>query len=302
MKSYFGGIEGGGTKFRLIVANSPQDILAEQQFITTSPTEILKKCVKFFSFIEHINHCRIEAIGFGSFGPLDLDPKSSRYGFLTKTPKPSWSNTNVLGFLQNRIDRPIFLETDVNCAALGEHAWGATQGLDDFVYITIGTGIGGGVFFNGKPLHGLVHSELGHMLIPHDKIRDPFAGICPFHGDCLEGLASGLSISKRWGQSAGFLQQEHPAWDLEAWYLGLAITNIILTISPRRVVLGGGVMNQNSLLLKICAHVHTNLKGYIQPLRSKASLKPFIVLPGLGDRSGVLGAISLARNLFQKNK
>jgi fructokinase len=302
MKRYFGGIEGGGTKFRLIVANSPHDVLAEEQFITTSPTETLKKCVKFFRFIDQLNDCQIEAVGVGSFGPLDLDPNSPRYGFLTRTPKPAWSNTNILGFLQDRFDCPIFLDTDVNCAALGEHAWGAAQGLNDFVYITVGTGIGGGVFCNGRPLHGLVHSELGHMLIPHDKVHDPFAGICPFHGDCLEGLASGLAISKRWGQSAGSLPQNHPAWDLEAGYLGLAITNIILTLSPYRVVLGGGVMNQNSMLVKIRAHVNTNLKGYVQPLRSKTSINSLIVLPGLGEKAGVLGAVSLARNLFQKKK
>ncbi len=296
MIDFFGGIESGGTKIRVIVANDPNNVFAESQFTTTAPVESLQKCIEFFNTTEEKIGNNIKAIGFGSFGPLDLDPLSPTFGYITGTPKPDWSNYDVLGFMKSNMNHPVFLETDVNCAALGERTWGAAQGLNDFVYITIGTGIGGGVFINGKPLHGLIHSELGHMFIPHDVNADAFTGCCQFHNDCMEGLASGPAIQARWGQPAEKLPKDHPAWDLEAKYISVFLANIILAMSPRRIILGGGVMQKEGLLKKIHQHLPGLLNNYVHSTWVIEKLTEYIVLPGLKDRSGVLGAIALARS------
>jgi fructokinase len=298
MTEYYGGIESGGTKFKLIVAHDPTGILAEQQFKTTTPGECLQKCAAFFNQTESRFNITLRAVGFGSFGPLDLDPASPTFGFLTGTPKPAWSNTNILGSMTNALHCPVFLETDVNCAALGERVWGAARDLDDFIYVTVGTGIGGGVFLNGKPLHGLIHSELGHMYIPHDTTMDPFPGCCPFHGDCLEGLANGPALQARWGQPAEQLPADHPAWDLEAEYLSLAMANIILIISPRRIILGGGVMQKEGLLEIIRERTRALLKGYVRSEQISKGMSKFLVSPELKERAGLFGAIALARRVI----
>jgi len=191
---------------------------------------------------------------------------------------------------------PVGFDTDVNGAALGENRWGAAQGLDTFLYLTIGTGIGGGGLVGGKLMHGLIHPEMGHVRLPHDREQDPFDGLCPYHGDCLEGLASGPAIEKRWGTPAHALPEAHPAWELEARYLALALTGYICTLSPQRIVLGGGVMQQQSLFPRIRQNVLELLNGYVQSPALLDRIDEYIVPPGLGNQAGVLGAIALAQD------
>jgi fructokinase len=292
--NFFGGIEGGGTHFNCIIAKDPENILSEMSFSTTSPSETVDKVVHFF--VEHIKRgVDICSVGLGSFGPLDLNTTSETFGSITHTPKPGWSNTPILKMISEKLPVPVSLDTDVNCAALGEGLWGEAQRLTDFLYITVGTGIGGGLIIHGKPVHGMVHSELGHILIPHDREKDPFTGICPFHGDCLEGLACGPSLKVRWKQLPEDLPASHPAWDLEAEYLATALHNLIYTISPQRVILGGGVMKQVQLYSIIHQKVLEKLKDYAINPFLKDHIEKFIVPPGLDHRSGALGAIALAK-------
>jgi fructokinase len=182
----------------------------------------------------------------------------------------------------------------VNAAALGEYRWGAAQGCAIAVYLTIGTGIGGGVVAYERRLHGLVHPEMGHMRLPHDWQRDPFAGACPYHGDCLEGLASGPALAKRWGQPAQTLGADHVAWVLQAHYLALALVNLVCTLSPERIIVGGGVMDQPQLFPLIRAEVQQILNGYVQAPEILEQIDRYIVPPTLGGQAGILGAIALA--------
>jgi len=289
-----GGIEGGGTKFVCAVGTGPDDIQREERFPTTTPTETMEKAIVFFKQAER-DFGKLSALGFASFGPIDPNPASPTYGFILQTPKPNWSNANVLGMLKSAFDIPIAFDLDVNGAAMGEGTWGAAQGLDTFIYLTVGTGIGGGVMANGKLLHGLLCPELGHILLPHDRERDPFEGGCPFHKDCFEGLASGPALEKRWGQKAETLPLDHPAWELEAHYISLALANYIYTLSPQRIIIGGGVGGNEKLLPLIRRNVQTALNGYIQSPAITQNITDYIVSPGLGARSGMLGAIALAQ-------
>lgn len=293
MVEFFGGIEAGGTKWICAAGLGPDQILDQARIATTTPGETLAAAIAFFRQVQGAN--RLAALGIGSFGPIDLHPESETYGYITSTPKPGWANTNVVGPIWEALQVPIGFDTDVNAAALGEAYWGAARGLDDFIYLTIGTGIGGGSLANGKLIHGLLHPEVGHLLVPHDWSIDPFEGTCPFHGDCLEGLASGPAIKARWGQPAETLPPGHPAWELEARYLSLALVNLILTLSPGRIVLGGGVMQQVQLFPQIRERVLETLNGYVRSPSLTKRMGEYIVPPILGDRSGVLGAIALAR-------
>jgi fructokinase len=288
----YGGIEAGGTKFVCLVGSGPGDIHAELRFPTTTPPETLGRAVEFFR--QQAKEYRLAGIGVGSFGPVDLDPASPTFGFITTTPKPGWANTDVAGTLQSALQLPVAFDTDVNAAALGEYRWGASAGVDPSVYITIGTGIGAGGILNGALMHGLVHPETGHLLLPHDRQADPYPGYCPFHGDCFEGLASGPALKARWGVPAETLPEDHPAWELEAGYIALALANVILAVSPRRIVLGGGVMQNQQLFPLIRKRVQTLLNGYIHSRAILEYIDAYIVPPGLGNRSGILGAIALA--------
>jgi fructokinase len=290
----FGGIEAGGTKFVCMVGSGPDAIAAETRFATTSPAETLQRAIRFFQ--EQAMEEGLAGIGVGSFGPLDLDPASPTYGYITTTPKAGWAHTDLVGCLQGALQVPVAIDTDVNAAAFGEFVWGAAQGIDPFIYNTIGTGIGAGGIIHGEPIHGLLHPESGHMRIPHDRNLDPYAGSCPFHGDCFEGLASGGSLRGRWGLSAEQIQDDHPAWDLEAHYLALALVNQICMLSPRRVVLGGGVMKHLPLFERVRCKVQEYLNGYIDLEEVRAGIETYIVPPSLGDRSGCLGAIAMAEN------
>ena len=283
-----GAIEGGGTKWVLGAGTSPDD-LQTISIPATTPAETLQKAADFF------RDKAITALGIGCFGPLDLHPASPLYGHITSTPKPGWRNTDVLGELSRAIQVPVSLDTDVNAAAMGEARWGAAQGLTDFVYVTVGTGIGGGAMAGGRIIHGLTHPEMGHMHVPHNLDRDPFQGCCPFHGDCLEGLASGPAIRARWRIPGEELPLDHPAWKLEAHYLAAALANIIYTLSPQRIILGGGVMRQKQLFPLIRQELIEKLKGYIQSPELLGNIGAFVVPPGLGEHSGVAGALVLAK-------
>lgn len=297
MSTTYGGIEAGGTKFVCAVGTASGDLLAETQFPTTTPVETIGRAIAFFR--EQQERQSLAAVGIGSFGPVDLKAASPTFGHITGTPKPGWAHTDMVGTIEDALGIPASLDTDVNAAALGEHRWGAAQGLDTFIYVTVGTGIGGGGMVNGQLMHGLVHPEMGHIRIPHDWNTDPYAGFCAYHGDCLEGLAAGSAIELRWGQSPETLPADHPAWALEANYLAAGLANLICTLSPQRILIGGGVMKQPQLLPLVREGVLKLLNDYVQAPQILEEIDSYIVLPGLGDRAGVLGAIALAHQLHQ---
>lgn len=292
----FGGIEAGGTKFVCAVGTAPDDLI-KTQFSTTNPDETLGKAINFFK--EQARQKPLNAIGIASFGPLDLDKNSPKYGYITSTPKDSWSNIDIVKKIQSQIEIPVAIGTDVNGAALGEHIWGEARGLDTFIYLTVGTGIGGGGIINGKLMHGLLHPEMGHIRIPHDWRRDPYVGCCAYHGDCLEGLACGKAIELRWGKSPEKIPINHPAWELEASYLALAIHNFICTISPQIIIVGGGLMKNPGLMPAVRHKVALNLNKYVLSDAITSEIDHYIVPPALGDLAGVIGALEMAKAIDQ---
>ena len=292
MPKYYGGIEAGGTKFVCAIGSSQGEILAENRFATTSPSETLDKVVAFYQ--QYRSDFPLESIGIASFGPVDLNPDSATYGYITKTPKPGWSDCDVVGVISDNFGIPIGFDTDVNGALLGEFRWGAVQKIENCIYLTIGTGIGGGAMVGGKLVHGLVHPEMGHMRLQRDIDFDPFRGCCPFHGDCFEGLAAGTAVEARWKQKAETLLPDHPAWVLEADYIAQALHILICVLSPQRIVLGGGIMNQSQLFPLVRQKVLDSLNGYVKHSAILNNMDTFIVPPGLGNQAGVLGAIALA--------
>lgn len=294
MTNLFGGIEAGGTKFVCAVGTGPDDMRAEVRFPTKKPEETILRAVDFFRE-QAAKWGELTAVGIASFGPLDPNPASPKFGTITTTPKPGWADTDLAGAVKEALDVPVGFDTDVNGAALGEWRWGAAQGLDTFVYLTIGTGVGGGAMVNGKMLHGLVHPEMGHVKLPHDWNRDPFEGRCPYHGDCLEGMAAGPAISERWGKPAYELPPDHPAWELEAHYLAIALQGFICILSPQRIIMGGGVMEQPQLFALLREKVQEYLNGYVQHAVILDEIDRYIVPPGLGKQAGVLGAIALGQ-------
>jgi fructokinase len=278
-----GGLETGGSKVLCAIGTGPDDVRAHACFPTTSPAETLTRAIEFFRA-----HAPLAALGIASFGPLDLDPGSPSAGFITDTPKPGWSRVDVAGAFRRALQVPVTIDTDVNSAALAEWRWGAGIGCDPLVYVTVGTGIGGGAIVGGRTLHGPAHPEMGHMRVPRQP-ADPFPGACPFHGDCLEGLASGAAIRARRGLPGEALTVDDPVWALEARYLGLGLANIVTMLSPRRIIVGGGVMRRVSLLERVREEVRALLAGYVRVPEE------FLVPPALGERAGVLGALALAQ-------
>jgi fructokinase len=298
--SIYGGIEAGGTKFVCAIGSGPEDLQNEVRFETTSPQETINRTLEYFK--EQYLKQKLLAIGIGSFGPIELNRESSNYGFVKSTPKPGWSNINICGLIEEELKIPIGFNTDVNAAALGEYEWGAGRGLNNFIYLTIGTGIGGGVMINGRLLHGLQHPEMGHIFIPQDIKSDPYEGNCPFHKNCFEGLASGPAMKNRWGKSPEDLNEDHKAWDLEVQYISLALTNYICTLTPERIIIGGGIMEQKKLLPLIHTTVKKMLNNYIQLEEITDNIEKYIVLPSLGNKAGILGAIALAKKEYTKCK
>lgn len=298
MTQLFGGIEAGGTKFLCLVATSSGEVVEEKRIPTTLPGETIRKVLSFFT--PFARRGELAAMGIASFGPVDLNPGSPTFGFITSTPKTEWNSVDLRGSVARTLELPTAFDTDVNAAAFGEHYWTVgNEAIDPFVYVTVGAGIGMGVLANGRPLHGLVHTEAGHFAIPHDKTRDPFPGICPYHGDCLEGLASGTAMLHRWGKNAEQLPASHPGWELEAEYLALGLVNLIYAYSPGRIVLGGGVSQHPDLHGLVRKKVLETLNGYIQSQIILQTIDEYIVSPSLGNRSGVLGAIALAIDLVK---
>lgn len=291
----YGGIEAGGTKFVCVVGGGPEDIRAEERFPTAGPQQTLNQAVDFF----RRHAAGVAGLGVACFGPLDLNPASPTYGYITKTPKPGWSDTDVAAFLRRELRLPVAFDTDVNGAALGEALWGAGQGCDPLLYFTIGTGIGGGLLINGALAHGLVHPEMGHIRLPHDRELDPYPGSCPYHGDCFEGMACGVAMGQRWGQPAETLPPDHPAWDLEAHYVALALASMTCAISPQRIILGGGVMGQPGLISLVRRKTLALLNGYVRAEAILEHIDEYIVPPGLGGRSGMLGALALAKRAHE---
>ncbi len=292
----YGGLEAGGTKFVCAIGSGPDDLREVERFPTTTPAETLALVVDYFQ--RQQRRTPLAGIGVSSFGPVQPDPQKPQFGFITTTPKPGWGFADVVGPLR-ALGLPVGFDTDVNGAALGEHRWGAAQGLDTFVYLTVGTGLGGGGMVGGRLIHGMMHPEMGHMLLRRDPIKDPYGGYCIFHGDCFEGLVCGPAIQARWGVPAHELPANHPAWDLEAHYLALGLLNIILVLSPQRVILGGGVMEQGQLFPLVRHKVQTLLGTYLQTPEIQRDIDRYIVPPGLGNRAGVLGAIALAEAAAQ---
>ncbi len=293
MKKIFGAIEAGGTKFVLAAGTGPDDIIVKEGIETTTPVETLGRTVEFFRRVQ--KKTSIDAIGIGSFGPADI----SR-GIITTTPKPGWADTDFAGFMKKELAIPVGFDTDVNAAALGEMEWGAARNVNDFIYITVGTGIGGGAVVNGSLLHGLSHPEMGHIIISGEVMRNGFNEVCPYHKNCLEGLASGPAIEARWGKKAEELSSSHKVWDIEAEYLAQALSTYILILSPRRIIMGGGVMKTKGLIELVREKTLNILNGYLRLPDITKRIDEFIVPPGLGDNSGIMGAIVLARNALEK--
>ena len=282
----YGALEAGGTKMVCALGKEDGTILEQTRFPTLSPEETVPEIIGYFKDKD------IAALGVACFGPLDLDRSSATYGHITTTPKPGWSNYDIVGVLKNALNIPIGFDTDVNGSLLGEVTFGASKGLSDVVYITVGTGIGGGVMTNGKLLHGMLHPELGHMLMrPHPS--DSYTGRCPFHGNCLEGMASGPAVRERWGAEGAKLVGKSQVWELEAYYLAQAVVNLILTLSPKRIILGGGIMHQEQLFMLIRSETEKQLNGYIRDQLPK-DLSDYIVPASLNDDQGIMGCIKLA--------
>jgi len=263
--------------------------MARRVLPTTTPSRTLAEAIGFFR-----EWGPVSAVGVGAFGPLDLRPGSATFGFITTTPKAGWAHTDLLTPLRDALAVPVALDTDVNSAAIGERRWGSAVGLRDFIYLTVGTGIGGGVFVNDELVRGTQHPEVGHMRIPHDLSVDPFPGSCPYHGDCLEGLASGVAMRERWRRSAEDLNDAAP-WELEANYLALGLVNLTLALVPERIIVGGGVARHAGLLALTRRKLIELLAGYLDHPGLSDGFEEYVIPPGLGDLSGVLGASELAR-------
>lgn len=288
MKRY-GALETGGTKMVLAVLDEQGNFLERAKIPTKKPQETMAEMIAFFR--EH----PVFALGIGSFGPLDLNPASPTFGSITATPKLSWRNFPIVPEFTKALQIPVAMDTDVNAAALAESVLGAAKGLESCLYVTVGTGIGGGLIVNGKPVHGLLHPEIGHIRVsplPGDPLPK---GICPYHGCCLEGMAAGPAIKEKWGLSARELPESHPAWELESDYLSQLCAIAILSFSPEKIILGGGVMQQKFLFPRIREKTLKALGGYIVHPAVEEGLANYIVEPGLGTNSGILGAWLLAK-------
>ena len=284
----FGGIEAGGTKFVVAIGDDQGHIQNRESFPTTTPQETTEKIIEYFT------RNPVDAIGLGCFGPIDPDKNSPTYGYITTTPKPGWANYDIVGEIKKGLNNiPVGFDTDVNAACLGEVKFGAAQGLDSALYLTIGTGLGGGAYVEGNLVHGLLHPEMGHMMLVRRE-DDTYEGHCPFHKGCLEGMAAGPGLGERWGVKGDELDTDHQAWDLEAYYLGQACATYILILSPKKIILGGGVMMRKQLFPLIHKYTQEFLNGYIQKNEILNDIENYIIPPGLGNDAGIVGSIALA--------
>ena len=293
----FGSIEAGGTKFICAVGYDAHTIVDEILFPTTTPLETMSKVMEFFhNSSEKIQE--LSAIGVGSFGPVNINRDSDTFGQILQTPKKGWSDFNIIQTLKSSFPVPIALDTDVNCALLAEVNWGAGRGLNNVAYMTVGTGIGGGFYINGNVANGFIHPEIGHLRIESQLEGDDFEGVCPYHKNkCFEGLASGPALIKRWGKKPHELPIDHEAWTLEADYLARLCLNVVLTTSPERIIMGGGVMKQTQLFGMIKERLKHMLNGYMNFDRHNVDFENYIVPQGLGGQAGVMGGLELARHI-----
>lgn len=288
----YGALEAGGTKMICAVCKEDGEILEQCSIPTTEPDETIPAIISYFK------DKNIVSLGVACFGPIDLDKNSPTYGYITSTPKLKWQNYPLLPVLKEALSVPMGFDTDVNGSLLGELTYGDSKGIENAVYITIGTGIGGGVCTNGRLLHGMLHPELGHMkMVPHEK--DSFPGYCPFHKNCFEGMASGPAIEARYGKKAVELCDDASVWEIEAYYIGQALSNIILTLSPERIILGGGVMHQAQLFPLIREEVRNQLNAYLKTKELEA-IESYIVPASLNDNQGILGCLKLAIDAKQE--
>lgn len=288
-----GAVEAGGTKFVVAIGNERGEILIEERFPTADPVSTLAAAS---AYLRHRGQAfgRLAAIGIASFGPVELDKSRARYGFIGRTPKAGWSGVDMAGTFAREFVCPVGFDTDVNAAALAEHRWGAARDVESLVYLTIGTGIGGGVIAGGVPVHGLMHPEIGHIYPRRHRLDPSFEGVCPFHRDCVEGLASGPAIVARSGAPLQQLDAAHDQWEIQADYLGQLCALLVVTTSPQRIVMGGGVMSQTRLLPLIRQRMRHWLGGYIDRREVLADADRYVVAPELKDRAGIFGALALA--------
>jgi fructokinase len=290
-----GAIEAGGTKFNCVIANSVGEILAQRVIPTTTAEKTLNACADFF-IESQASLGRISALGIGSFGPIELDQRSSAYGSIKKTPKEGWSNIQIVGFFKDVLNVPVGFETDVNAAAIGEYVAGVAQGCDSFVYITVGTGIGAGVMINGKLIQGIAHPEVGHMLIAPHPLDASRISSCPFHDSCVEGLASGAALNLRLPEGVQTVGDDHIIWDIESHYLAVLCINLTQTYAPRKIVLGGGVMQRVQLLPKIRKEFLRLINGYAHESVIDG-VDDYIMAASASGLSGVIGALALAKSV-----
>ena len=295
-KPMFGGVEAGGTKFICVLADSRGFIKARADIPTTTAEETLA-AVKEFFIQRTPEFGDLVALGIVSFGPLDFNKQSPTYGYITKTPRPGWSNINLLGYFRDALNILVEVETDVNSSAMGEFSEGAAVDCENFVYVTVGTGIGAGIFASGKLMQGISHPEVGHMMIPQVKEDAGFSGSCSFHQNCLEGLASGTAVQKRWQTHPKNLPPEHPAWDLESQYLAVMCVNLTWMYAPEKIIFGGGVMTRDFLYPKIRTNLKKLLSGYAHDVALN-DMDRYIIPTALGGDAGITGALALARRVY----
>lgn len=287
-----GALEAGGTKMICAVGDENGQILERASIVTENPDKTMPEILEFF------RQYTLDAIGIGTFGPVDLDRTSPTYGYITSTPKISWRNFNLLGSMKREFAVPIGLDTDVNASAIGEASYGITRGLDSSIYITVGTGIGVGVILDGKAVHGMQHPEAGHILLVRHP-EDNYTGRCPYHPNCLEGLASGPAIEERFGVKAAELPGDSLAWEIESFYLAQALVDFTLVYSPKRIVLGGGVMHQKQLFPKIREKYREMLNHYVDTPYVK-DLNNYIVPYSLDDNQGIMGCIRIGLDEMER--
>ena len=288
-------VEAGGTKFNCGLGDENGNIIDQVSIPTTTPEETMKKVIEYFK------DKKFDVMGVGSFGPIDPIKGSKTYGHITKTPKAYWSDYNLIGELKKHFDVPMEFDTDVNGAALAEAWWGAGKGFKNVMYITVGTGIGAGATVDGKMLQGLTHPEMGHISVKRHP-EDTFEGTCSFHGDCLEGMAAGPAIEKRWGKKGIELAEDNRVWEMEAYYLSQALVNYILILSTEKIIMGGGVMKQKQLFPLIHKNVKEMLNGYVDKKEILEDIENYIIYPGLGDYAGFIGSFALGKLAMENNK
>lgn len=289
-----GALEAGGTKMVCSIGDETGKILDRAKFPTLSPAETIPPMIEYFKA------AGVEALGISGFGPLDLNPASPTYGYVTTTPKPGWGNCPLMPEFRDALNVPVGIDTDVGGAALAEYRMGAAKGLANCVYVTVGTGIGAGVIAEGKLLHGMVHPEWGHMLLrPHPEDPMPH-GVCPYHDGCLEGLACGQAIDKRWGMPSRDLPKDHIGWEIEAYYLAQFCVTALVAISTEKIILGGGIMSEEFLFPMIREKTLSMLNGYVAADQVLHHIDDLIVPPGLGIHSGVTGALMLAAEALRR--